>query len=249
MKLRAVLLTVLLGTVACDREETPTGASDPAVLESAGTWRPMEELAGDVFIQPASDGYEVLLGLDVEGPDGVPDGIVDRIAVLQRLGPQAPASRLRVPDARVVREPSAVVVLNAEGRTLVRLALQDRRLGAGDRQRLRTASGSLLDARGYGLSWREGAWSAEEGWLTTSDLRRACGRPAPVANGAPFSAESLFDEATCDSGGAGSTSCNVGCINSQSCGVTCSAGYYSCCDIARCDCICVAIDKAPKGTG
>lgn len=163
----------------------------------------------------AIHGWGIAVGIDSATKESGPDGIVDRVYMLQVYGPKPADLPRELDDALVLETESGIRVVSETTKFEARLEL------ASDEDALFGPQGLDLDGihrfRGFGLSRIDQlrlAFPLEASWLAQF--------PPPDGRG-PL--------AECDSGGAGSTSCSVE-NGHGGCSVTCAAGYTACCSNA-----------------
>jgi hypothetical protein len=261
--IRATALATLLLSAGCAdlfgrreaRTATPTSADDRLSLTPAQRFAlsPVargtpEVLQGNVLVRSAPDGpnYEVIL--DVRDRPGTPDGVADRVWVLQNTPPRRGIRPMRLPNANVYSREGEVIVAPSQGSGAIVFQLREIPTPLLDpmprdwsEHRARFLGSRRIVQRfwGVGLAQSTGSWP----------LARDGSAPAEAGafNRVPPSGTMSTLGAGCDSGGPGSASCSVSFGNS-SCSTSCQSGYYSCCNAGTpCQCSCIPV--APPGGG
>jgi hypothetical protein len=231
---RITLLWVAI-FAACD--SLPADVSTAAGDELSRPSSAREVLIGSVGVQTFDD--DVIVSLDGGPNPAQPDGVADRVFVLQRKGPVDAIAPEQLKRARLVVSPSEVEIVSFEGVRVLRLLLQtDGTVGPTN-----VRDRGWPTAVGYGLSRRSGAWALSAGALDAAqikDVSAGCGRVVDESG-----ARTASPFAFCWSGGAGATSCTTPCTGGRACSVGCATGSYACCDNTLCRCTCVAADKLP----
>ena len=236
MKRSAIFLLAALAFMGWSGADAgASGAREAGSKLSAATRAPWSEvLAGAVVVQRAATSGDVVVAVDA----GMPDGIADRVFVLQRDAAPSGAQTLRFAQARVLVEGGGVVVAPVDGSPAVGLFLQQTGgtlsptasafLGA-------TALGTRWS--GHGLARRGGEVRIDAEGLSQSTLARvlsSCGS-GKAAQGEAGLSKAAAPAAQCPGGG------STDCTNST-CQILCIPGYVACCDCTdpnNCKCRCV----------
>ncbi len=184
-----------------------------------------EVLYGTVVIDAVQD-YGIGIALDERSFRSEPDGTFDRLFVLETYGLIPDEFPITINDARLLIRPDGVVA-TARDKALVLGFFLTEEPGASEEQlgslvmengNRPIAEDALFVYSGFGFSQTPGEWQLplDNSWM-----------------GAP-------KEATCTSGGIGSTACSQTC-GRRSCSISCATGFYSCCTcgvlLANCKCI------------
>lgn len=194
----------------------------------AASYADTEVLYGRVVIDAVRD-YGIGIALDQRTFRNEPDGIFDRLFVLETVGLIPDEFPITIDDARLlVREDG--VVATARNKPLV-LGFFMSENSKADEEQLDSlvmengdrplAQDALFVYSGFGFSRTNGEWHLplDNSWLYSPT------------------------EGTCTSGGIGSTACSLTC-GRRSCSISCASGYYSCCNcgvlLASCKCIAIA---------
>lgn len=184
----------------------------------------------------AVHGWGIAVGIDLWKEKSPPDGLFDRVYLLQAFGLKPSEMPWIFEHATVLESEQGLRVVALEEKFDLRLELADGQAlmapgGAGD--------DGVFRYRGFGLSRRDGLqWQAP--------LESAFLAAHPPIDPRIFTAES------CASGGTGATSCSVT-NRLGGCSVDCSGGFYACCNPAgpfsEPDCSCVSDPSGGVGGG
>lgn len=221
-----------------------------------------EVYVGDVAIDTDVSG-RVIVALDEAARTAPPDGVVDRLFILQRKGGSSTELSRAVGLARVVFTGDELKIDPVDGGLALTLSvgrgeslsdLAD--VEAEERQRARAAgeaSASVERRRleGFGLAH---VWGGLEGSPLDAIAaeREVAAREAAAASNRRVVGHNLVcgpdgggsgNNVDCQAGGCGSSSCSVSGCNEfpHSCSVECESGNFSCCDCpatggAKCKC-------------
>ena len=182
-------------------------------------------------------GYGIGVAFDERSSTEEPDGVFERLFILEMAGLIPEELPIWIDDARMLVREDGLVVFARTGSLALgffmnpeaeRSLLDALALARGDQEQ---SAEALFTYRGFGFSRTTGEWSTplDQSWFG----------PPPT-------------EATCSSGGVGSTSCSQTCGSGVGCSTTCASGYYACCKCGAylsAKCICVANPSSGGGGG
>ena len=230
MKRPAILFFAALGLagwVGADAVARPDGAGGTAGLRR-------EVLTGDVVVQRSAASANVVVAVDGGRAGEAPDGIADRVFVLQRDGAPLRNAVQRHAGARVLFDEGNVLVAPADGGPAVGVFLAGR-------EALSPSAASFLGDTPVGERWtgrgiaiRSGEVRVGQAGLSTATMERvltSCG----TGVGRDGAANAAGPARPCPGGG------STDCTNST-CQIFCVPGYTACCDCTdpnNCKCSCV----------
>ena len=220
------------GVGAPARGPNPAAVGATLALDLRNPDAARENVYGDAVLFTAP-GIGLAIALDGGAQQGMQDGYVDQVFILQQQEPTTLEPR-----------PLRSAELFLAGRMLMVRAGDGARAtfvvqAAGDPEpavdRLPFSPAGAERFTGFGMSRRTGAWEVALEDVTRGSVAALLPACASRANGEAGIASA------CDSGGEGSLGCSTGCaIGGGSCSTTCGSGYYSCCNRTSCACTCVA---------
>ncbi len=239
---RFAVLLVFLSLAGCSdgpvRQErpVPTDRAERAALRvNAGETG--QTFEGDAYFGRVPEKNAVFIAFDGGEGGQAPDRVIDQVYVLQSEAESPGVLPGKVAGVQLLYARNSVLVRPSNGGAPVRFTVAGK-------ESVGAAGARPLDWSGYGLARRTGQWPLVDG----VPLQEALKTPLAASCGAASGGAQLMG--SCDSGGAGSTSCSTPCtIAGGSCSVNCGAGYFSCCTKAACTCTCEKALLPDPGNG